>query len=157
MSLFSAKLTSAALLLFCFQAALRADTVDDFITTQMQKRHIPGLSLAVIKDGKVVKMRGYGLASVELGVPATEDSVYQIASMTKSFTATAIMMLVEEGKLGLDDKITQHLSGLPASWGEITIRHLLTHTSGVVGDPLPWSLDTVGKFYPRDEYLKLIL
>src|SRR5215212_4025557 len=106
------KLAFPALLLFCLQAVAAADAVDDYVTSQMQKRHIPGLSLAVIKDGKVVKMRGYGLASVELGAPATEDSVYQIASMTKSFTATAIMMLAEEGKLGLDDKIAQHLSGL---------------------------------------------
>ena len=136
------KVAFASLLLFCFHVVAIADDVDDFVTAQMRKRHIPGLSLAVIKDGKVVKLRGYGLASVEFGVPATEDSVYQIASMTKSFTATAIMMLVEEGRLGLDDRVARHLSGLPAAWGEITVRHLLTHTSGVVGDPLPWSLDT---------------
>jgi D-alanyl-D-alanine carboxypeptidase len=151
------KLVSAALLLFCFRAAAAADSVDDYVAAQMQKRHIPGLSLAVVKDGKVVKMRGYGLASVEHGAPATEESVYQIASMTKLFTATAVMMLAEEGKLGLDDKITQHLSGLPAAWGGITVRHLLTHTSGVAGDPLPWSLDTVARYYPRDEYMKVIL
>ncbi|HWT01253.1 MAG TPA: serine hydrolase domain-containing protein [Pyrinomonadaceae bacterium] len=151
------KLAFAALALFCFRGPAAADAVDDFVTSQMQKRHIPGLSLAVVKDGKVVKMRGYGLASVELGVPATEESVYQLASMTKSFTATAVMMLVEEGKLGLDDKISQHLGGLRADWGEVTIRHLLTHTSGVPGEALPWSMDTVGKFYPRDEYLKLIV
>lgn len=150
------KLTSATLLLCCFHPAVRADAVDDFVTTQMQKRHIPGLSLAVIKEGKVVKMRGYGLASVELGSPATENSVYQIASMTKSFTATAIMMLVEDGKLGLDDKITAHLDGLPVAWGEITIRHLLTHTSGLVSDPVPWSLETVGRPYTREELLKII-
>jgi D-alanyl-D-alanine carboxypeptidase len=151
------KLAFAALLLLCFHAAAAADAVDDYVTAQMQKRHIPGLSLAVIKDGKVVKMRGYGLASVELGVPATEESVYPLASLTKSFTATAVMMLVEEGKLGLDDHVSQHISGLPARWGEITIRHLLTHTSGVAGDPIPWSLDTVNKYYPQDEYLKLIV
>jgi D-alanyl-D-alanine carboxypeptidase len=151
------RLALPALLLFCLHAAARADAVDDFVAAQMRKRHIPGLSLAVVKDGKVVRMRGYGLASVEHNVPATEKSVYQLASMTKSFTATAVMMLVEEGRLGLDDKLTRHLGGLPAEWGDITIRHLLTHTSGVVGDPLPWSLDTVNKYYPQDEYLKLIL
>jgi CubicO group peptidase (beta-lactamase class C family) len=156
MRVLSAKLTSATLLLFCFQVALRADTVDDFVTAQMQKRHIPGLSLAVIKDGKVVKLRGYGLASVELGVPATENSVYQIASLTKSFTATAIMMLAEDGKLGLDDKITKHLNGLPSAWDEITIRHLLTHTAGLVSDPVPWSLETVSRPYSREELLKII-
>lgn len=151
------KVACAALWLLCFHAAAAADDVDDFVTAQMRERHIPGLSLAVVRDGKVVKMRGYGLASVELGVPATEHSAYQIASLTKSFTATAVMLLVEEGRLALDDKLTRHLSNLPAAWGEVTLRHLLTHTSGVVGDPLPWSLDTVVRFYPRDEYLKLIL
>jgi D-alanyl-D-alanine carboxypeptidase len=151
------KLAFAALLLLCFQAAATADAVDDYVTAQMQKRHIPGLSLAVVKDGKVVKMRGYGLASVELGVPATEESVYQLASLTKAFTATAVMMLVEEGKLNLDDHVSQHLNGLPENWSGITIRHLLTHTSGLAGDPIPWSLDTVNKYYPQDEYLKLIV
>jgi D-alanyl-D-alanine carboxypeptidase len=151
------KLAFAALLLPCFHAAVTADTVDDYVTAQMQKRHIPGLSLAVVKDGKVVKMRGYGLASVELGVPATEESVYQLASLTKSFTATAVMMLVEEGKLKLDDRVSQHLGGLPENWSGITIRHLLTHTSGLAGDPIPWSMDTVNKYYPQDEYLKLIV
>ena len=151
------RLAFAALLLLCLHAAVMADTVDDYVTTQMQKRHIPGLSLAVVKDGKVVKMRGYGLASVELNVPATEESVYQLASLTKSFTATAVMILVEEGKLNLDDHVSQHLSGLPASWDGITIRHLMTHTSGLAGDPIPWSLDTVNKYYPQDEYLKLIV
>ncbi len=150
------KLTSVTLLLFCLHAAARADTIDDFVTAQMQKRHIPGVSLAVIKDGKVVKMRGYGLASVELGAPATENTVYEIASVTKSFTATAIMMLAEDGKLGLDDKITRYMSGLPPTWGEITLRHLLTHTSGVASDPVPWSLETVGRPYAREELLNII-
>jgi D-alanyl-D-alanine carboxypeptidase len=144
------------LLLFCLHATALADSVDDYVVSQMQKRHIPGLSLAVIKDGKVVKMRGYGLASVELGAPATEDSVYQIGSLTKAFTATAIMLLAEDGRLGLDDKVSKHLDGLPAAWGEITIRHLLTHTSGLVPDPVPWSLETVGRPYTREELLKMI-
>lgn len=150
-------LALAALLLFCFQTAIKADNVDDFITLHMQKRHIPALSLAIVKDGKVLKMRGYGLASVELGAPATAESVYQIASMTKSFTATAIMLLAEEGKLGLDDKVAQYVSGVPASWSEMTIRHLLTHTAGTVGEATPWTLETAGKFYTREEYLKIIL
>ncbi|MBV9924424.1 MAG: beta-lactamase family protein [Acidobacteria bacterium] len=122
----------------------------------MQKRHIVGLSLAVIKDEKVFKMRGYGLASVELGAPATENSVYQIGSLTKAFTATAVMMLAEGGRLGLDDRITKHLDGLPAAWGEITIRHLLTHTSGLAPDPVPWSLETVSRPYTREELLGII-
>lgn len=109
----------------------RADDVDDYIRAEMLKRHIPGASVAVVRDGEVVLAKGYGLANAELAVPATEETVYQLASVTKQFTATAIMMLVEEGKLGLDDKIAGHLEGLPEAWGEVTIRQLLSHTSGI--------------------------
>jgi D-alanyl-D-alanine carboxypeptidase len=116
--------------LLCWPAA-RADEVDDYVAAQMKKHHVPGLSLAVVRDGEVVKSKGYGLASVELEAPATERTVYEIGSITKQFTATAVMMLVEEGKLGLDDKISDRLPGLPAAWKEVTVRHLLTHTSGI--------------------------
>jgi D-alanyl-D-alanine carboxypeptidase len=105
----------------------------------MRNRRIPGLSLAVIKGDKVIKQRGYGLASVELDVPAREETVYQLASTTKSFTAAAIMALAEEGKLSLDDKVNRLLPALPAAWSEITVRHLLTHTSGlpdILADPI---------------------
>ena len=110
---------------------LRADKVDDYVREQMEKQHIPGLALAVVKDGKVEKSAAYGLANVELNVPTKVDTIFQIQSITKTFTASAIMMLVEEGKVGLDDKITKYLSDLPASWSDITVRHLLTHTSGI--------------------------
>jgi len=111
--------------------ATRADEVDDYVRTQMDKQHIPGLSLAVVKNGHIEKSAGYGLANVELNVPVRPDTVFQIQSITKTLTASAVMLLVEEGKLGLDDKITKHLSGLPESWKEITVRQLLSHTSGI--------------------------
>ena len=97
----------------------------------MQKRHFPGVSIAVVRDGQVVCSKGYGLANVELSVPATEKTVYQLASVTKTFTAAAIMMLIEEGKLTLDDKISKHLTDLPKAWESVTVRHLLNHTSGI--------------------------
>src|SRR5262249_55095542 len=87
--------------------------------------------VAVVRDGKVVLAKGYGYASVELGVPATADTVYEIGSITKQFTSTAIMMLVEEGKIAVDDKVRKYLPDLPESWDTITVRHLLTHTSGI--------------------------
>jgi D-alanyl-D-alanine carboxypeptidase len=108
-----------------------SDGVDAFVQGLMQKRHIPGVSVAVVRDGKVLLAKGYGSANLELGVPATENTVYQLASVTKTFTATAVMMLVHEGKLALDDKITERLADLPAAWGKVTIRHLLSHTSGI--------------------------
>ena len=70
---------------------------------------IPGLSIAVVRQGEVVLARGYGQANVEHDVAAKPETVYLLASITKTFTATAIMMLVEEGKLGLDDPIGKHL------------------------------------------------
>lgn len=108
-----------------------ADVVDDYVQTQMGKQHIPGLALAVVTNGVVLKTAAYGLANVELGVPVRTDTVFQIQSVTKTFTATAVMMLVEEGKLGLDDMLSKHLEGLPKTWDGITVRHLLTHTSGI--------------------------
>jgi CubicO group peptidase (beta-lactamase class C family) len=108
-----------------------ADEVDDYVNRQMRRQHVAGLSLAVVKDGKLMKAKGYGLANVELKVQATPETVYNIASIGKQFTATAIMLLVEEGKMGLDDKITNHLSGLPPPWSPVTVRQLLTHTSGI--------------------------
>ena len=105
--------------------------VDAYVQRLMTKRHIPGVSIAVVKDGEVVLAKGYGLANVELGVPATENTVYQLASVTKTFTATAVMMLVQDGKLTLDDKITERLADLPKAWEKVTVRHLLSHTSGI--------------------------
>ena len=113
---------------------LRADQIDDYVKQQMKQRHIPGLSLAVVKNNKIIKAKGYGLANVELNVPATKDTVYEIGSVTKVFTATAVMMLVNDGKVGLDDTITNYLSGLPQAWAGITVRHLLSHTSGITND-----------------------
>jgi CubicO group peptidase (beta-lactamase class C family) len=108
-----------------------ADDVDDFIRAQMERQHIPGLALAVVTNGVVVRTAAYGLANVEWAVPVRPDTVFQIQSVTKTFTATAIMMLVEGGKLRLEDRLTQHLDNLPESWTGITVRHLLTHTSGI--------------------------
>ncbi|HET9262086.1 MAG TPA: serine hydrolase domain-containing protein [Vicinamibacterales bacterium] len=112
----------------------QADPTDDFITAQMRSQNIPGLSLAIVKDRKIVKMQGYGLADVKGKVPATPETVYDIASIGKPLVATGIMLLVEDGLLSIDDAITKHLDGLPRAWSGITIRHLLTHTSGVVRD-----------------------
>src|SRR5258706_516100 len=114
-----------------YPAGAQTDQVDAYIKAEMEKRHVPGISVAVVRDGKVVLAKGYGLANVELGVPATADTVYEIGSITKQFTATAIMILVEEGKIGLDEKMSKYLPDTPEAWDGVTIRHLLTHTSGI--------------------------
>jgi CubicO group peptidase (beta-lactamase class C family) len=111
---------------------VRANQTDEYVQAEMKKQRIPGLSLAVIKEGKIIKAMGYGLANVELNLPASPESVYKIGSVSKQFIATGIMLLVQEGKLGLSDKVSQHLEGTPETWRDITLRHLLTHTSGLV-------------------------
>jgi CubicO group peptidase (beta-lactamase class C family) len=123
---------SAALLLaFGIATSVQADAVDDYVRSQMRTRHIPGVSLAIVRDGKIIKAQGYGVANLELNVPATNTTVYEIGSNTKQFTAAAIMMLVEEGKVQLEDKIAKYFPDAPETWNRITIRHLLTHTSGI--------------------------
>jgi D-alanyl-D-alanine carboxypeptidase len=107
------------------------DDLDAFLKAELAKRHIPALSVTVLKDGEVVKTAACGLADVELDVPATPDTVFQIQSITKTFTSAAILMLLEEGKLSLDDPVGKHLEGAPDSWKEIALRHLLSHTSGI--------------------------
>jgi len=114
-------------------APAQADRIDDYIRAEMQKRRIPGLALAVVRNGAVVKMRGYGLANLDHDVPVTLETVFELASVTKQFTAAAIMTLVEEGKVQLDDPILWHLPQGPATWKAIRVRHLLTHTSGLPG------------------------
>ena len=105
--------------------------LDDYIAAEMQRKHIPGLSLAVIKDGTIETENHYGLANVELQVPTSSETVYEIVSITKAFTATAIMLLVEDGVLQLDAPLTQFSPGVPDVWNAVTVWHLLTHTSGV--------------------------
>jgi CubicO group peptidase (beta-lactamase class C family) len=119
-------------LLVSFNASVaQADGADEYILGQMEQRRIPGLCLAVVKDGKVIKEKAYGLANVELNVPVTTNTVFEIGSITKQFTATLIMRLVADGKLSLDDRLHEHLNDTPETWREINVRHLLTHTSGL--------------------------
>lgn len=122
----------ALALMLTATVAARADKVDEYLKAEMQRAHIPGISVAVLKDGKIVKVEGYGLANVELNVPARAETVYKIGSVSKQFIASGIMLLIEEGRVSLDDKISKFLEGTPDTWKEITVRHLLTHTSGIV-------------------------
>jgi len=108
-----------------------ADRTDDLLKGEMQKHQISGLALMVVRDGHPIKTACYGLANLEWNVPVSTDTVFEIGSMTKQFTAACILLLAEDGKLSLDDKISQHLKDIPPSWSNMTIRHLLTHTSGI--------------------------
>lgn len=131
------KLTIAVLTLSTF-VPLRADIVDDYIRAEMKKLRIPGLSLAVVKEGHLVKAAGYGLSNVESATPATPETAYKVASISKPIIATAVMLLVQDGKLSLNETLARWLPDSPPSWANITISQLLSHTSGLVRDPLDY-------------------
>ena len=148
---------SLALILVLSTACLAQDSfatkIDDYIHAEMQSQQIPGVALAVIKDGNVVLARGYGLANVEHQVPVKPETIFQSGSTGKQFTATAVMLLVEEGKLSLEDKITKHFTDAPEAWRDITVRHLLTHTSGMTDYPPDFDLR---RDYTEDELFQRI-
>ncbi|HEX3619881.1 MAG TPA: serine hydrolase domain-containing protein, partial [Candidatus Udaeobacter sp.] len=121
----------ALLVIFGAPVPGKADKIDDYIIAQIKRLHVPGASIAIVRDGHITKAQGYGFANLELRSPATKETVYEIGSTSKQFAATAIMMLVEEGKVRLDDTITKYFPEAPQTWRAITIRHLLTHTSGI--------------------------
>ena len=138
-------------------AGLQADSVDTYVERQLKAQNVPGLSLAVVRGGKVEKAKGYGLADVELNALATENTVYQWASVSKQFTATAIMLLAQDGKLKLEDPISRHYPDSPSSWKGVTIRHLLTHTSGIKSyTSLPNFFKSIRKDYEPDELIGLV-
>lgn len=108
-----------------------SDSVDNYLLCKMKNLNIPGLSISIIQNNKLIKAKGYGLASIELQSPATPDTIYQSGSIGKQFTAMLVMILSEKGSIHLDDKISQYIKNTPSSWKDISIRHLLTHTSGL--------------------------
>ena len=95
------------LLLILLTAAVagRADQVDDYVKAAMAGQHVPGVAIAVVKDGKIVKTAGYGFANLELGAAVKPETVFKIGSVSKQFLAAGILLLIEEGKLGLDDPV----------------------------------------------------
>src|SRR5262245_56226359 len=115
--------------LVCFSS--RADKIDDYIKTEMQSRQLPGVSVGVMHRGREVKVGSYGVANMELNVPVTKDTAFEVGAITTEFTAAAIMILVQEGKISLDDPMTRYLRQAPAQWNKITVRHLLCNTSGL--------------------------
>ena len=127
--------------------------VTDYVKAEMQRQHIPGLSLLVVRNGKVIRAEGFGLANVELQVPVKPESVFQSGSVGKQFTATAVMMLVEEGKIGLDDPLTKYFADAPTSWKEVTVRELLSHTAGFGDYPKDFNFR---KDWTEEELLKVV-
>jgi CubicO group peptidase (beta-lactamase class C family) len=108
-----------------------SDSIDRFVRAEMERQRIPGMSVAVLVGDSVMMARGYGYANLELRVPASDSTIYQSGSVGKQFTAALVLMLVDHGRLRLDDPVTRLLPEGRSRWAGITIRHLLTHTSGI--------------------------
>ena len=128
------------------RAAVKIDRV---VAEQMSAHKIPGVSLAVLRKGKIVLLKSYGLANVEHQIPVKPETIFQSGSIGKQFTAAAVMILVQENKLSLDDHLSKYFPDVPPTWRDITIYHLLTHTSGL-GD-YPSEID-LKRDYTEDEF-----
>jgi CubicO group peptidase (beta-lactamase class C family) len=134
-------------------SAAVSSVVSNYVQSEMQRQHIPGVALLVSRSGKIVQAEGFGFANVELQVHVKPETIFQSGSVGKQFTATAVMMLVEEGKVALDDALTKYFSDAPATWKEVTVRELLSHTAGF-GD-YPETFD-FRKDWTEAEELKLV-
>jgi CubicO group peptidase (beta-lactamase class C family) len=132
-----ARMRNLAALAICLVVAAPAaaqdpmDAVDALVRAEMASQKIPGVAVAVIRNGVPVTAQGYGLANVEHDVPVTRETIFQSGSVGKQFTSAAVMLLVEEGKIHLDDSLSRFFPDGPPAWKHITVRHLLTHTSGL--------------------------
>src|SRR6185437_7572634 len=112
-------------------------TLDEYVRSEMTRWTVPGVAVGILRDGQR-ELYGYGLASIETEQPVRPDTLFQIGSISKVYTATLIMRLVDEGKLALYELVITYLSDLKLNDEEalqtITLRHLLSHTSGLFGD-----------------------
>jgi CubicO group peptidase (beta-lactamase class C family) len=129
------------------------DEVAQFVRSEMEQQHIPGLALLVSRNGRPVRTEGYGLSNVELQSPVKAETIFQSGSVGKQFTATAVIMLVEEGKVRLEDPITKYFPQAPAWWQKVTIRELLSHTAGFTDYPKDFDMR---KDYGEDELLRIV-
>lgn len=147
------KLFASAICVLCVVLTNARDTrsLDTAIKAELEKQVVPGLSLAVVKDGKVVYSQGYGFANVENQAKMRANSVHELASVSKQFTAACIVLLARDGKLKLTDTMDTFFPKAPDSWKKITVLHLLHHTSG-----LPDYLDVLGTIREEADQAKII-
>lgn len=122
---------STLILIASLNAFCQSDIIDKYIKSKMQEKNIPGLQLAIVKNNKIIKTGSYGIANIEDSIRVDSKTTFAINSMTKAFTGVAIMQLVEEGKIALENPISQYIDSLPDNWKNVTVKQILTHTSGL--------------------------
>jgi CubicO group peptidase (beta-lactamase class C family) len=132
--------------------AAQTKSIDRYVTVEMARQRIPGAEVGVYRNGQSVLAKGYGLANVELEVPAQRFTLMQSGSVGKQFVATAILMLVEQGKISLDDSVTKYFPDAPESWRAIAVKNLLSHTSGLAEYGSDERTGPGGEFYLRLDF-----
>ncbi|HYY55768.1 MAG TPA: serine hydrolase domain-containing protein, partial [Pyrinomonadaceae bacterium] len=159
---FAGAIAVVAFALINCQAQELAPKLDDYMNAAVKAGRFSG-AVIVAQNGHALLSKGYGMASLELNAPNSAQTRFRIGSLTKQFTATAIMMLQERGKLNVQDSVCKYVPKCPQTWAGVTLHHLLTHTSGIpdllgfadftrtMALPSPVA-DTVGRF--RDKPLE---
>jgi CubicO group peptidase (beta-lactamase class C family) len=132
--------------------AQQVQAIDTFVASEMARQKIPGVAVGVYSRGNILLAKGYGLANVELEVPVKPETLFQSGSVGKQFVSAAVMMLVEEGKISLDDSITKYFPDAPATWKPILIKNLLSHTSGLSEYESGDRIGPKGAFYLRLDF-----
>ena len=132
--------------------AAQTKSIDRYVIAEMTRQRIPGVEIGIYRHGQSVLAKGYGLANVELHVPVQRLTLMQSGSVGKQFTAAAVMMLVEQGKIGLDDSIAKYFTDAPQSWREIAVKNLLSHTSGLAEYESAERSGPSGDFYLRLDF-----
>jgi uncharacterized protein (TIGR03435 family) len=127
-------------------------SVDRYVTEEMEREHTPGLAVGIYSRGQILLAKGYGLANVELHVPVKPETIFQSGSVGKQFVSAAVMMLVEDGKVGLDDSIVKYFPNAPESWKPILVKNLLSHTSGLAEYESSERTGPKGPFYMRLDF-----
>jgi len=128
-----AKAIFIVLLMFSLNHSIfgQSDVIDAFVQKKMQERRIPGLQLAIVRNGKIIKTGNYGFANLQDSIAVNDKTVFTINSITKAFVGVAIVQLMEAGKLTLDAPISKYLTDIPDSWKAVTVQQLLSHISGI--------------------------
>ena len=133
--------------------ARQRTSIDTFVKAEMLREHVPGVAVGIYSRGTILLAKGYGMANVELSVPVKPETIFQSGSVGKQFASAAIMMLVEQGKVSLDDSITKYFPEAPATWKPILLKNMLSHTSGLAEYTTPELIDVPGApFYVRMDY-----
>jgi CubicO group peptidase (beta-lactamase class C family) len=130
----------------------QATAIDRYVDAEMKREHVVGIAVGIYSRGQILVAKGYGLANIELNVPVRAETIFQSGSVGKQFTAAAIMMLVEEGKIGLDDSVVKYFPNAPQSWQAIRVKNLLSHTSGLSEYESDERVGPNGPFYLRMDY-----